>query len=127
MDRTPINATDAPQPAGGYAQAVAVEGHRRLVLLSGQIPVDPDGVVPDGFPGQADQAWANVDAQLRAAGMTRDNLVKVTIFLADRSYALANREARRRYLGERAIAMTVVIAGIFDSAWLLEIEGIAAE
>jgi enamine deaminase RidA (YjgF/YER057c/UK114 family) len=120
-----VNAADAPQPAGGYAQAVAVEGHRRLLFISGQIPMSPAGRVPEAFADQADQAWRNLDAQLVAAGMTRDDLVKVTVFLADRRHALENREARRRYLGDRSIAMTVVIAGIFDAAWLLEIEGIA--
>jgi 2-iminobutanoate/2-iminopropanoate deaminase len=127
LQRTLINAPDAPQPAGGYAQAVALEGHRRLLYVSGQVPVDPDGSVPEAFADQADRAWRNLDAQLRAAGMTREDLVKVTIFLADRAHALANREARLRYLGDRAIAMTVVIAGIFDPAWLLEIEGIAVQ
>jgi enamine deaminase RidA (YjgF/YER057c/UK114 family) len=125
MHRTLVNAADAPQPAGGYAQAVAIEGHRRLLVLSGQIPVGLDGGVPEAFADQADQVWANLDAQLRAAGMSRDNLVKVTVFLADRMYAMENRAARARYLGDRSIAMTVVIAGIFDPAWLLEIEGLA--
>jgi enamine deaminase RidA (YjgF/YER057c/UK114 family) len=125
--RRVVNAANAPQPAGGYAQAVAVEGHRRLLFVSGQIPVGLDGHVPEAFADQADQAWRNLDAQLQAAGMTRDNLVKVTVFLADRGHALANREARRRYLGDRAVAMTVVIAGIFDPAWLLEIEAMAVD
>jgi enamine deaminase RidA (YjgF/YER057c/UK114 family) len=106
---------------------VAVEGHQRLLFISGQVPVDSDGRVPEAFADQADQAWRNVDAQLRAAGMTRDDLVKVTVFLADRAHALGNREARRRYLGDRAIAMSVVIVGIFDAAWLLEIEAIAVD
>lgn len=123
--RVLINAADAPQPAGGYAQAVAVEGHQRLLFISGQVPMSPAGQVPEAFADQADQAWRNLDAQLVAAGMTRDDLVKVTIYLADRHDTLENREARRRYLGDRSIAMTVVIAGIFDAAWLLEIEGLA--
>jgi 2-iminobutanoate/2-iminopropanoate deaminase len=51
--------------------------------------------------------------------------VKVTIFLSDRKYALENRQARQDALGSHAPALTVVIAGIFDEAWLLEIEAIA--
>jgi 2-iminobutanoate/2-iminopropanoate deaminase len=52
--------------------------------------------------------------------------VKATVFLADRADGLANREVRRAVLGDRRIAMTVVIAGIFDAAWLVEIEAVAA-
>ena len=121
-----INAADAPQPVGGYAQAVEVTGAKRLLHISGQIPVGVDGAVPSGFKEQARLAWANVQAQLRASGMGLDNLVKVTIFLADRAYGLENREIRREVFGDRQIALTVIITGIFDAAWLLEIEAVAA-
>jgi hypothetical protein len=33
---------------------------------------------------------------------------------------------RQEILGDRSPALTIVIAGIFDSAWLLEIEAVAA-
>jgi 2-iminobutanoate/2-iminopropanoate deaminase len=124
--RRAINAIDAPQPVGGYAQAVELTGAQRLLFISGQIPVGADGGVPSGFKDQARLAWANVQGQLRAAGMGLDNLVKVTIFLADRAYGLENREVRREVFGDRQIALTVIIAGIFDAAWLLEIEAVAA-
>lgn len=124
--RRAINATDAPQPVGGYAQAVELTGAQRLLFISGQVPVGADGHVPSGFKEQARLAWANVQAQLRAAGMGLDNLVKVTIFLADRAYGLENREVRREVFGDRQIALTVIITGIFDAAWLLEIEAVAA-
>jgi 2-iminobutanoate/2-iminopropanoate deaminase len=126
MKRSIVNATGAPQPAGGYAQAIAVEGAQRLLFISGQIPVGADGIVPSDFSSQATIVWANVDAQLKAAGMTKDNLIKATIFLADRKYAMDNRDARAAYLGDRQIGLTVIIAGIFDTSWLLEIEATAA-
>jgi 2-iminobutanoate/2-iminopropanoate deaminase len=125
MRRQVIEAADAPAPAGGYAQAVLVEGAQRTLFVSGQIPVDRDGAVPDGFPAQARLAWHNLEAQLHAAGMTLDHLVKVTIFLADRAHRLENREVRQEVLGDRRVAMTVVVAGIFDESWLIEIEGVA--
>ena len=65
-------------------------------------------------------------AQLKAAGMTLDNLVMHRTYLADRSYTLVNRAVRSEVLGGRETALTVVIAGIFDEAWLLEIEAVAA-
>jgi 2-iminobutanoate/2-iminopropanoate deaminase len=58
--------------------------------------------------------------------MSLDNLVKVTIFLSERAYSAENREVRRAVLGDRAVALTVIITGIFDAAWLLEIEAVAA-
>jgi hypothetical protein len=43
-----------------------------------------------------------------------------------RDYALANREIRQEVLGSHAPALTVIITGIFDEKWLLEIEAPAA-
>jgi len=126
LQRTLINSVAAPQPLGGYAQAVELTNYERLLFISGQIPVTVDGQIPDGFAAQAQQAWANVLAQLASAGMMLENLVKVTIFLASRDHALENRQVRQAVLGDHRVAMTVVIAGIFDAQWLLEIEAIAA-
>ncbi|MDX0403830.1 RidA family protein [Sinorhizobium medicae] len=127
MKRDNINALNAPQPRGGYSQAVSIEDFRRVLFISGQIPVNSDEVVPEGFEAQARQVWRNVDAQLKAAGMSKTDIVKVTTYLADRQHAIANREIRNDYLGSLAPAMTVVVAGIFDSAWLIEVEVTAAQ
>ncbi|PLU29612.1 enamine deaminase RidA, partial [Sinorhizobium medicae] len=71
MKRDNINALNAPQPRGGYSQAVSIEDFRRVLFISGQIPVNSDEVVPEGFEAQARQVWRNVDAQLKAAGMSK--------------------------------------------------------
>lgn len=126
MRKTSITAVNAPAVTSGYVQAVEVVDAPRLLFVSGQIPVGQDGQVPPDFPAQARLAWSNVAAQLEAAEMTLDNLVKVTIFLSDRAYAADNRMVRQEVMGARQIALTVIITGIFDTAWLLEIEAIAA-
>ena len=120
-----ISAPDAP-PAPTYAQAMEVTGATRLVFVSGQIPVATDGTIPESFEDQARLAWANVIAQLRAADMDLDNLVKVTIFLSDRKYIADYRRIRDEALGGRRVGLTTIITGIFDENWLLEIEAIGA-
>ncbi len=126
MQSIPVNSPLAPEPSGGYSQALDVRGATRWLCISGQIPVDRAGTVPAGFAEQADLVWKNILAQLDAAGMGVANLVKVTTFLSSREHAEQNGEARRRALGSHAPALTVVITGIYDEAWLLEIEAIAA-
>jgi enamine deaminase RidA (YjgF/YER057c/UK114 family) len=76
---------------------------------------------------QSHLTWANVSAQLRAANMTLENVVKITTYLSDRKYGQENRDIRREVFGDLAPASTVIIAGIFDDAWLLEIEAIAVD
>lgn len=121
-----VNAPDAPAPLGGYAQAIEVSGASRILFVSGQIPAAIDGAVPERFEDQARLVWKNVLAQLRAADMTLDNLVKVTIFLSDRKYIPEYRAVRQEVLQGRQIGLTTIITGIFDEKWLLEIEAIAA-
>jgi enamine deaminase RidA (YjgF/YER057c/UK114 family) len=126
MTLTPVNAPDAPSPAGDYAQAVRLKDFEELLFVSGQIPVAADGAVPGAFAGQCRLVWRNVEAQLRAAGMGLADIVKVTTFLSDRAYAAENSAIRREVLADLTPALTVLIAGIYDPAWLLEIEVIAA-
>ncbi len=127
MKRREVNASNAPQPSNGaYAQAIELADAKRILFVSGQVPVAADGTLPSAFEDQARQAWANLLAQLHAADMTIDNLVKVTLFLSDRKYIPDYRRTREEVLGGRKIALTTIITGIFDEQWLLEIEGVAA-
>ncbi|WP_158841574.1 RidA family protein [Saccharothrix deserti] len=123
---TPVTPIMTAIPSSGYCQAASVSADSRLVFVSGQIPVDENGVVPEDFEAQCRQVWTNVFAALAAAGMTRENIVKVTTFLSDREYRAANSAVRRELLGDHEPAVTVIITGIYDEAWLLEIEVVAA-
>ena len=127
MNRETINARNAPAPRGGYSQAVKIEDFKTLLFISGQIPVSDDDKVPETFEDQARLVWRNIDAQLKAAGMSRADLVKVTTYLSDRHHATANREIRSDYLGAVTPAISVVICAIFDDKWMLEVEAIAAQ
>ena len=122
----PLTGDGSPPVEGSYPQAVEVTGATRWLYLSGQIPVAADGSLTPDFTGQCEQVWDNIETQLAAAGMTLDNLVKVTTFLSDREWALENREVRVRRLAGRQPALTVIVTGIFDEAWLVEIEAVAA-
>ncbi len=122
----PLTGDGSPPVEGAYPQAVEVTNPTRWLYLSGQVPVAPDGSLAADFTGQCEQVWDNIETQLTAADMTLDNLVKVTTFLSDRAYALENREVRVRRLAGRQPALTVIVTGIFDQAWLVEIEAVAA-
>lgn len=123
---TPMTGDGSPPVQGSYPQAVEVVGATRWLHLSGQVPVGPDGGLAADFTGQCRQCWANVEAQLAAAGMTLDNLVKVTTYLADRAHALENRAVRLEVLAGRQPALTVIVTGLFEAGWMVEIEAVAA-
>ena len=123
----PINAPDAPATSGGYAQALRIEGAKELLFVSGQVPVGTDGGAPATFADQCRLVWRNVEAQLRAAEMGLPDIVKVTTFLSDRAYAAENSAIRQEVLAGLTPALTILIAEIYDPAWLLEIEVVAAK
>ncbi|WP_299887992.1 RidA family protein [uncultured Ruegeria sp.] len=120
-----INAEDGPGAVGAYAQAVEVTGTTRRLYVSGQAPITADGTLPETFEEQAKTVWTNILAQLHAADMTAQNIVKATTFLVDRRHREANRDIRMAMLGGHTFALTVVLAGMFEDGWLLEVDAIA--
>ncbi len=123
MQRRPINSFG---PEATYAPAHEIAGAGRIVFVSGQVP-EKDDVVPKDFKSQCRLAWANVEEQLKAENMTLADIVKFTIFLSDRAFRQEEWEVRKEVLSSRKQpAMTIIITGIYDEAWLLEIEAIAA-
>ena len=126
MKIKPINADSAPKPVGPYSQALEVSDVERFLFISGQVPETTGGDEPVEFVDQAKRVWKNVVAQLEAADMSVDNLVKVTTYLSSREHTTANREVRDAILGSHLPALTVILTGIFEDHWLIEIDAIAA-
>jgi 2-iminobutanoate/2-iminopropanoate deaminase len=121
-----VDPAAVPAATGGYVNGLQVTGARRLLFISGQIPQTRAGQVPAGVEDQCRLAWANVLAVLAEADMGVTSLVKVTTFLAAREHAAVNSAVRQEVLGDHRPALTVVITGIWDPAWQIEIEAIAA-
>jgi 2-iminobutanoate/2-iminopropanoate deaminase len=126
----PFNPDGVPQPVGLYSQAILHDlggGGRRLVI-SGQIGVRLDGSIAEGLEAQMEVAWDNFLAVVRAAGMSYDNIVKVTTFAAARDSIEAARAVRRRKLPDHRPASTYLeVAGLASPDYLFEIEGEAVE
>jgi 2-iminobutanoate/2-iminopropanoate deaminase len=112
-------------PIGPYAQAVEAISVNRLLFISGTMGVEPDGRLAKGFEAQAHRVWSNIEATLAAAGMGRENLAKLTIWLANYDDWRLGADIRQRYLGDHKVAMSVVQVGLVHPDWLIEVEAIA--
>jgi enamine deaminase RidA (YjgF/YER057c/UK114 family) len=111
-----------------YTHAIASEGVTRWLHLSGQIGLRRDGGVAEDALEQCRQALANIAALLEAGGMTIGDIVHMRIFLLDRDDIPALRRARGEFLGDRKVASTLVlVSGLVDPAWKVEIEVVAAK
>jgi enamine deaminase RidA (YjgF/YER057c/UK114 family) len=127
MELIPHSPTDGVYPAvRDYVHAMEVRGAQRLLFVAGTMGLDPSGTPGATLTEQLDLVWSNIRAILASAGMTVDNIVRLTSYLRDASYAEANAAARVAALGGRLIPTTAIVAETLVSDWLVEIEVIAA-
>ena len=117
---------DVPAQQGGYTHGLEVSHPSRWLVVSGQTPEPLDGAVPESAEEQCRVIWDHIRAVLADATLSVKDIVKVTTYLSSRDVAPANSRVRAEVLGDHRPALTVVIAEIFDPAWLLEIEVLAA-
>lgn len=76
-----IESQHAPEAVGPYSQAIDTGD---IVFLSGQLGLNREtGKLVDGLEKQTEQAFKNINFVLNEAGLSFDNIVKVTVFLTD--------------------------------------------
>ncbi len=127
VELEPRNPTDGVYAAtDDYVHAMEVRGAERLLFISGTMGLDPDGKPGATLAEQLDLIWSNLRAILASAGMTVDNIVRLTSYLRDPAYADANAAARVTALQGRAVPTTAIVVQTLVSEWLVEIEVVAA-
>jgi enamine deaminase RidA (YjgF/YER057c/UK114 family) len=124
---TRIPAPDGVAPAAQYSHVVAASG--RLVVVSGQLPLDEDGkLVGAGDPAaQARQVFENLKRCLAAAGAGFEHVVKLTYFMTDTAHLPAVRAARAAHIPDDRLpaSSAVRVAGLVAPEFLMEIEALA--
>lgn len=109
-----------------YVHALELRNPGRLLFVAGTMGLDPAGVAGSTLTEQLDLLWANIRTILSSADMTVDNIVRITSYLRDGSYARENAAARVAALGGRIVPTTAIIAETLVENWLVELEIIAA-
>jgi enamine deaminase RidA (YjgF/YER057c/UK114 family) len=113
---------------GAYSHAALVTNPKRRLVISGQVGIAPDGTIVDGAVAQMQQALANLAAVLAAHGMGPANVVKMTAFLTNPSMVGDWRTARGAWIGEhRSTSTLLIVAGLADPKFLMEVEAEAAD
>ena len=128
-NRRYINPESIVAPPGNFSWVVQSEN---TLYLAGQVGIDKDGktVDPKDAGAQVKQALYNIDATLRELGGTLDNIVRTTTFVVGKENLDSARAGRKAVVDEglmtiRPANTLVVIAGLADDDWLVEIETIA--
>ncbi|MEP3113739.1 RidA family protein [Nisaea sp.] len=126
MKSSLINPSTGIYPATDYAHGNLVTGVEKLLFVSGTMGLSPDQIAPASLSEQLVLVWENLRRILDEAGMGVDNIVRLTSYMRDGSYAEANRDARLYALGGRRIPTTAIVVETLEPNWLIEIEVIAA-
>lgn len=123
--KTQITSKSAPAAIGPYSQAIDAGA---LVFVSGQLPIDPaTGAFPEGgVQAQTRQSLLNAKAVLEAAGLSLENVVKTTVFLADMADFAAMNEIYAQFFTAPFPARSAVAVKTLPKSALVEIEVIAS-
>ena len=121
-----IHTDKAPAAIGPYSQAI--DSGAGLVFVSGQLPIDPaTGAFPEGgIQEQTRQSLTNAGAILAAAGLSLQQVVKTTVFLADMADFAAMNEVYAQFFSAPFPARSAVAVKTLPKGALVEIECIAA-
>ena len=118
-------ATDeAPKAIGPYSQAVVEGGY---LFASGQIPLDPKTgeLVGSTIEQSAERVFDNLDAVLKAAGLSFADVVKTTVYLTMAEDFPAMNGIYARRMGEHKPARSTVIVAALPRNAPMEIDLIA--
>jgi enamine deaminase RidA (YjgF/YER057c/UK114 family) len=116
-------------PFARYAHGVAVTAGARLLFCSGQLGVGPDDVAPKGAEAQAALCFANLDAVLEEAGMTRADVVRVNAYVTGREHLpgyMAARDGWAAGLASPPASTLMIVSGFARPEFVVEVEMIAA-
>ena len=121
-----IISTDlAPAGVGTYSQGVE---HNGVFYFSGQIGLDPKTMtLKDGFRGQLDQIMKNIDGLLESCSISRDHIIKTSIFVTDLANFGEVNEVYTEYFKAPFPARSCVQVPALPKGALVEIEVLAAK
>lgn len=124
MTRQAVSTTTAPAAVGPYSQAI-VSGE--FVFCSGQLGLDPatGALVEGGVEAQAERALRNLGAVLDAAGLSINDVVKTTVFLADIDDFAAVNTVYGPFMPDPPPARSTFAVGALPKGGLVEIDAIA--
>ncbi len=125
MRKTIISTKQAPAAVGPYSQGVILDG---WIWTCGQVALDPatGEMVGSDAAAQADRALRNIEAILKAAGSSLDQVVRATVYLTNMDdFAAVNEVYARHFTGAPPARACVEVSRLPLGA-LVEIDAIAA-
>jgi enamine deaminase RidA (YjgF/YER057c/UK114 family) len=120
MERQRISSGSPFEPVAGFSRAVRVDDR---VVVAGTAPIWPDGEVDPSVESQTRRCLEIIGAALDEAGSGYEDVVRTRLFLVDADdFPVIARVHGEVFGGVRPACTGVVVAGLLDSRWRIEIE-----
>ena len=98
------------KPGGNWSYGILADG---TLYVSGMGGEDASGKIPATFEAEVQQSLDNIDVVLKAAGMSRDDVVSVQVYLTDGStFQRMNKVYAAFFKDPRPTRTTVIVAGL---------------
>jgi enamine deaminase RidA (YjgF/YER057c/UK114 family) len=121
------NPEGIPAPVGRYVHQIEVSSPGRILFISGQIGIRPDGSVPADPVEQLDIAMDYVMKNIAAAGLRPISLTKLTTYVVGELDPAGRRAVLDKHLGEHISCSTLVfVAGLARPELKVEVDAWAA-
>ena len=119
-----VSTPKAPEAIGPYSQAISAPNG--FLYTSGQLGLDPETkTLAEGIENQATRALKNLEAILEAEGLTRQDVVKTTIFMTNLEDFGKVNQIYSDFFGNHKPARSTVGVASLPLGALFEIECIA--
>ena len=105
-----------------YSPAVLAGG---TLYVSGQVPMNAEGNVPEDFKGQVRQALLNLQNVLRGAGMDFGNVVWLNVYLTDMGNLAAMNQVYWKMIGPNPPARTILQVAALPAGQQVQVNCIA--
>ena len=121
------NPASIAAPSSDYGHGIKIDHAMSWLHVSGQVGTHPDGSLAGDTAAQMEVCWQRIIAIVEDAGMKKENIVKVTAFLTNADDVALYRGIRDRMLeGHISASTLLIVSGLADPDWTVEIEAIAA-
>jgi 2-iminobutanoate/2-iminopropanoate deaminase len=123
---TMVNPGALSKPTG-YSHAVLIPmGDSKMILLSGQVPLDKNGnlVGAGDFAKQVEQVFQNIKNALSELGASMNDIVKTNYYVTDLKQVPTIRTIRNKFINvDQPPASTLVgVTGLFRDDIMIEVE-----
>jgi 2-iminobutanoate/2-iminopropanoate deaminase len=120
---TIIKHPDIPSPAGHYSPVIE---HQGILYVSGQLPLDAAGNMPEGIEAQTRLVIEKVRTILKAANSNLDHLLQVRIYIPDVALWGTVNSVYAEAMGPHRPARCIVPSRELHHGCLIEMEAVAA-